>query len=174
MLLYKLMHLKIWASKRLVLPNCEILTPCSLLLLSIINTPERNAYSKVSYETVHNLMVVRNKIYLHLDYNYALYKTATQKTTNRADSAYKAGNAVDGNLATRSSTTIYPSFDENNDQWWKLDLGTRILFTEVTVYVRDGTCTNPESHDCCEYSTKLCFCFNLMQLLILTFFDSFC
>ena len=72
--------------------------------------------------------------------------TASQSNTHSARAASKA---VDGDLSTYSAAT-------NNyyvgNYWWKVDIGERIIFTNASIYVRDGTCsTNRVSFDCCKY-----------------------
>ena len=41
-------------------------------------------------------------------------------------------------------------------EWWKVDLGKRILLRKVAVYVRNQNCgpdtTGGELYDCCKYN----------------------
>ena len=66
-----------------------------------------------------------------LDYNYALSQTATQSTTN---TGRPASEAIDGDLSNWSQT------NPARNQWWKVDVGKRIILREVAVYVRND-CT---------------------------------
>ena len=63
-----------------------------------------------------------------LDYNYALSQTAAQSTTRPQRFPFKA---VDGKLNNWSQTNPIAN------QWWKVDLGKRIILREVAVYVRN-------------------------------------
>ena len=63
-----------------------------------------------------------------LDYNYALSQTAKQSTTI---SGRPPGRAIDGNLNNWSQTRTIAN------QWWKVDVGKRIILREVAVYVRN-------------------------------------
>ena len=69
-------------------------------------------------------------LFVLLDYNYALSQTATQSTTIGVRSASEA---IDGDLSTWSQTRI----KTNTNQWWKVDVGKRIILREVAVYVRN-------------------------------------
>ena len=73
------------------------------------------------------------------DHNYALHKSAYQKSTYDSKSA---GNAVDGSLTTISQTNHYTS---GSTEWWEVDLGKRILLREVVVYVKKGKFSLEES-----------------------------
>ena len=64
-----------------------------------------------------------------LDYNYALFQTATQSTDN--NNKKYASYAVDGDLSSWSQTRA------NANQWWKVDVGKQINLREVAVYVRN-------------------------------------
>ena len=76
-----------------------------------------------------------NNVFFYVpDYNYALHQSASQKSTSISQSADKA---VDGDLTTESLTYYHNS---GGDEWWKVDLGKRILLREVVVYVKTGNC----------------------------------
>ena len=68
------------------------------------------------------------------DHNYALFKSASQKSTVNSQFAVKA---VDGDLTTESQTTDNSA---GGDEWWKVDLQKRILLRVVVVYVSTGNC----------------------------------
>ena len=71
---------------------------------------------------------------------------ASQSNTYLSQTASKA---VDGDLSTYSAAT---NSYYVGDYWWKVDIGERIIFTNASIYVRDGTCsTNGVSFDCCKY-----------------------
>ena len=73
--------------------------------------------------------------------------TASQSKTS---STRAASNAIDGDLNTHSAATTNTYAVGN--YWWKIDIGERIIFTNASIYVRDGTCrTNGVSFDCCKY-----------------------
>ena len=61
--------------------------------------------------------------------NYALNKVAIQ-STDLPPGSYGAALAVDGDLTTYSSTYV-----NDNNQWWRVDIGKVILLREVDVYV---------------------------------------
>ena len=61
------------------------------------------------------------------DHNYALFKSASQKSTVNSQFAVKA---VDGDLSTSAG----------GGEWWKVDLQKRILLRVVVVYVSTGNC----------------------------------
>ena len=61
-----------------------------------------------------------------------------------------ASNAVDGDLSTVSIATDDWSYTVG-DYWWKVDIGQTIIFTNATIYVRDGKCGPESKLDCCKY-----------------------
>ena len=68
-----------------------------------------------------------------------------------------ASNAVDGDLSTISIATTTTRFGGSftvGDHWWKVDIEQKIIFTNATIYVRDGICRPPGAAplDCCKYS----------------------
>ena len=83
------------------------------------------------------------------EYNYALSKEASQSSTYTNDDQYLSQNAVDGLQNTLSITNFA------SNQWWKIDIQDRILFSYVQVYVRDGRCQQ-NTIDCCkQYHTLI-------------------
>ena len=83
---------------------------------------------------------------LLIGHNYALSATASQSNTY---STRVASKAVDGNLSTYSAAT---NEYRTGSYWWKIDIGERIIFTNATIYVRDGKC-GPRTaplFDCCK------------------------
>ena len=78
--------------------------------------------------------------------NYALSATASQSNTYQTRAA---SNAVDGDLNTHSRATN--NYNVRNF-WWKVDIGERIIFTNASIYVRDGKC-GPTGNlfNCCKY-----------------------
>ena len=82
-----------------------------------------------------------------IGHNYALSATASQSNTH---STWTASKAVDGNLSTYSAATNIRY--GVGDYWWKVDIGERIIFTNASIYVRDGTCgPTGVRFDCCKY-----------------------
>ena len=81
--------------------------------------------------------------------NYALHQKASQSNTY---GDLTAENAVDGDLNTKSIATINNDGSFTlGDHWWKVDIGRRIVFTNATIYVRDGKCGQNDEVDCCKY-----------------------
>ena len=81
--------------------------------------------------------------------NYALSATANASQSNTYQTR-TASNAVDGDLNTLSVATTTPY--TVGDYWWKVDIGERIIFTNASIYVRDGKC-GPTGNlfNCCKY-----------------------
>ena len=72
--------------------------------------------------------------------------TASQ---NRTYLGYAASQAVDGNFNTHSRASI--KYNVGN-YWWKIDIGQRIIFTNASIYVRDGKCgPSGALFNCCKY-----------------------
>ena len=88
--------------------------------------------------------------YLHfVGYNYAVLSGATA-SQSKTSSTRAASNAIDGDLTTRSLATN--SYNVLNNYWWKVDIGERIIFTNTSIYVRDGKCGSTGAlFDCCKY-----------------------
>ena len=88
-------------------------------------------------------------------YNYALSSTANASQNNTAKTA---SNAIDNNLNTYSVATN--NYTVGN-YWWKVDVGERIIFTNASIYVRNGKCGSTGAlFDCCKYhylTSKLSF-----------------
>ena len=81
-------------------------------------------------------------------YNYAMSDTARASQSNTYQTK-TASNAVDGDLNTRSGATV--DYGVGNF-WWKVDIGERIIFTNASIYVRDGKCGPTGAlFDCCKY-----------------------
>ena len=72
-----------------------------------------------------------------------------------------ASYAVDGNLDTTSIATITTRLRGSftvGKHWWKVDIGERIVFTNATIYVRDGKCGSEDQFDCCKYYPSYIHC----------------
>ncbi|XP_067942992.1 receptor-type tyrosine-protein phosphatase T-like [Watersipora subatra] len=67
------------------------------------------------------------------EYNYAM-----SKVTDQSSNVNNAGRAFDGDLNSRSGTM------KKAGPWWRVDLGQNIIFKEVLVYVRNGTCSGEQ------------------------------
>jgi len=73
--------------------------------------------------------------------NYATKGTAYQKSTYTGpggDSHWSARFAIDGKIDSRFSNTAQSKAGE----WWKVDLGRKIIFQFARIYARDGECDN--------------------------------
>ena len=106
-----------------------------------------HCYDQPTLKKVHKILyckiILEQSLYFTGN-NYALSATASQSNTH---STWTASAAVDGDLNTYSGATN--SFNVG-DYWWKVDIGQRIIFTNASIYVRDGRCSTP-SFDCCKY-----------------------
>lgn len=66
--------------------------------------------------------------------NMALGKQATMSSSANPDASWPAGNAVDGDIYTYSST------DYQENPWWQVDLGESIRINEVYLHDRQDCC----------------------------------
>jgi len=68
--------------------------------------------------------------------NYATKGTAYQESTYQDKSTYSARFAIDGKIDSRFSNTGQSKAGE----WWKVDLGRKIIFQFARIYARVGDC----------------------------------
>jgi len=68
--------------------------------------------------------------------NYATKGTAYQESTLSENSIWSAKVAIDGIIDSSYSNTEQSKAGE----WWKVDLGRKIIFQFARIYARDGDC----------------------------------
>jgi len=73
-------------------------------------------------------------MFVFLGINYATKGTAYQESTY--GTLWPAEKANDGIIESGFSNTLQSKAGE----WWKVDLGKKIIFQFARIYARDGTC----------------------------------
>jgi len=76
--------------------------------------------------------------------NYATKGTAHQKSTYGDDSKFSARFAIDGIIDSSFSNTEQTKAGE----WWKVDLGRKIIFQFARIYARVGNCDDDNGLPC--------------------------